>query len=115
MAERPDVAIDMEAFQARVSQMTEEEKKKLAIDLQNQETAQAAFDKMEREAREMMVVQERSPLFTKGDRALIKNLATSPEVGKKYLEDKYPNADVQIIGGQIVGRPKKMDMNGLTV
>lgn len=48
------------------------------------------------------VVQEQSPGVSTYDRFLIKNFATNPEVGVKYLQEKNPGADVRNVNGQTI-------------
>lgn len=50
------------------------------------------------------VVQEQHPDISTADRLLIKNLAISPEVGAKYLRDKYPGMEVRVHKGEVIAR-----------
>jgi len=56
---------------------------------------------MKQEANAAPVEQVQSPMVSAKDRLLIKNLAQSPEVGMKYLQQKNPSAQVRVQNGEI--------------
>jgi hypothetical protein len=52
------------------------------------------------------ITQEMPEWLESSDRAKIKNFAQSPEVGVKYLQGKYPDADVRLHNGETLIRKK---------
>lgn len=52
------------------------------------------------------VIDEMPEWVSNTDRMVVKNLANSPEESIKYLQGKYPDADVRNVGGEMQLRKK---------